>query len=217
MNPTHPDHVHLFSHVAGTTSGAIRRVLATHLEHCAACRTEVMGLEDVGGVLLDDLMPVNLAVGSFSRTLERIDVLTAPAPQTEVRASRPDLPAGLTWPKSLDGCTIAPWQTVGPGMRWSRIGVPEDPQGNSFLLRIAAGTELAAHTHTGLELTQVLYGAFTDEIGRWRAGDLEVADETTHHCPNVTAESECICLVAIDGRARFDGLIARALGAWMRL
>jgi putative transcriptional regulator len=80
---------------------------------------------------------------------------------------------------------------------------------------MAAGMELAAHTHSGRELTQVLYGAFDDGRALWGAGDLDATDEHIHHRPVVSAESECICLVAVSGRVRFDGLVARTLGAWM--
>jgi putative transcriptional regulator len=100
-------------------------------------------------------------------------------------------------------------------MRWARLQVPGQPDANAFLLRMAAGKELAAHTHRGRELTQVLWGAFDDGRAVWRAGDLDDADASIHHQPFVTPERECICLVAVQGRVQFDGLLARGLGAWM--
>lgn len=128
---------------------------------------------------------------------------------------RPDVPAGMRWPRSLDGCEIGPWRRIGPGMRWTRVGVPEQPDANVVLLRMAAGRELAAHTHEGIELTQLLHGAFDDGRTVWRAGDLDQTDEHIHHHPVVMPDDECICLVALHGRVRFDGWIARRLGAWM--
>ena len=112
-------------------------------------------------------------------------------------------------------CAITPWKTLGPGMRWARIDVPGDAQANAFLLRMGAGKELAAHTHRGRELTQVLHGSFDDGRAVWRAGDLDDTDDEVHHRPVVGRESECICLVAMRGRVQFDGFVARALGAWM--
>jgi putative transcriptional regulator len=159
---------------------------------------------------------------SFAQVLARIDAAPEPmheaineAREPATQSQRPDLPAGMQWPASLDGCTISPWKTLAPGMRWSRITVPHQPEANAFLLRMGAGMELASHTHTGRELTQVLYGAYTDERALWSAGDFDQADTHIHHWPSVTEDSECICLVAVDGRVKFDGWVAKALGAWM--
>ncbi|MBK6716555.1 MAG: cupin domain-containing protein [Burkholderiales bacterium] len=175
--------------------------------------------------------------GRFSRTLARIDagaaLTQALAGQAIARAAdrsrnargsaalRPmhelDTPSGLRWPRSLEGCQVTGWKSVGPGMRWARLQVPGQPDANAFLLRMAAGGgELAAHTHRGRELTQVLWGRFFDD-GRavWCAGDLTTLDASIHHQPLRHPERECICLVAVQGRVQFDGLLARGLGAWM--
>ncbi|MEC5398585.1 ChrR family anti-sigma-E factor [Uliginosibacterium sp. H1] len=217
MSMHHPDDDLLLSLAVGSLDRASAIVIAAHLEGCTDCCQRLELLEAVGGEMLADIEPVEMEVGAFSRTLERLDPLPAlpTAPAASARP-RPDLPAGMHWPRSLEGCDITPWKRLGPGMRWSRITVPGDPQANAFLLRMAAGMQLAAHTHGGRELTQVLYGAFDDGRDVWRAGDLDETDGDVHHRPVVTADSECICLVALTGgRTRFDGLIARALGAWM--
>ncbi|MDQ8020809.1 MAG: ChrR family anti-sigma-E factor [Moraxellaceae bacterium] len=215
MSTHHPADDLLLSLAAGSLDRASAIVVSAHLESCTHCCQQLELLEAVGGELLADIEPVDMEIGAFSRTLERLDQPVSVA-VAQVPVVRPDLPAGMHWPRSLDGCDITPWKRLGPGMRWSRITVPGDPQANAFLLRMAAGMELAAHTHGGRELTQVLYGAFDDGRDVWRAGDLDDADGEVHHRPVVTAESECICLVALTGgRTRFDGFVARALGAWM--
>ncbi|MBL8471631.1 MAG: cupin domain-containing protein [Rhodocyclaceae bacterium] len=217
MNTHHPDQLLLLSQAAGRLDAGASLVLATHIEMCPGCRAQMRELEALGGVLLDQIEPVELAAGAFSRTLERIDAAAsfAPRPPARVKATRPDLPAGLQWPHSLDGCSISPWHRIGPDMRWSRVDLPQQRDARVFLLRMGAGRMLAAHTHSGREVTQVLYGAFEDGRAAWHAGDFDEADETIHHRPQVTADGECICLVALQGPLRFDGLLARALGAWM--
>ena len=123
------------------------------------------------------------------------------------------LPAGMAWPRSLRGSTPTPWRWLGPGMRWSRVTLADDRAANVFLLRIAAGKSLPAHTHDGIELTQVLHGAFDDGRERFDAGDFDEADGSVHHQPVVEAGGECICLASVEGRVAFDGRIARVLGA----
>jgi len=123
------------------------------------------------------------------------------------------LPAGMAWPRSLRGSTATPWRWLGPGMRWSRVTLADDRAANVFLLRIAAGKSLPAHTHDGIELTQVLHGAFHDGRERFDAGDFDEADGSIHHQPVVEAGGECICLASVEGRVAFDGRIAQVLGA----
>jgi putative transcriptional regulator len=232
MNTTprhHPEDDLLLAYAAGSLDAAAALVVGAHLESCAVCQQHLAQLDELGAALLEQITPVELDVGAFSRTLARIDAADAAeslASQAISRASATsrsrllsirelDAPAGMRWPRSLDGCEVTPWQSIGPGMRWARLGVPGQPDANAFLLRMAAGKELAAHTHRGLELTQVLWGAFDDGRSVWRAGDLDAADASIHHRPFVTPDRECLCLVAVDGRVKFDGLLARGLGAWM--
>lgn len=227
MTTHHPDDELLLALAAGSLDAAARIVLDAHLELCSSCRARVAALEDLGGELLAQAEPTALAIGAFDRTLARLEGLdAAPARAAAAPAAgatlprrpppqRPDAPAGMRWPRSLDRCEVGPWRRIGPGMRWSRIRVPGEPQANAFLLRMAAGKELAAHTHGGRELTLVLHGAFDDGRAVWRAGDLDETDGQVHHRPVVGADDECVCLVAINGRTRFDGWLARGLGAWM--
>ncbi len=123
------------------------------------------------------------------------------------------LPAGMAWPRSLRGSTATGWRWLGPGMRWSRVTLADDRAANVFLLRIAAGKSLPAHTHAGIELTQVLHGAFHDGRERFDAGDFDEADGSIHHQPVVEPGGECICLASVEGRVAFDGRVARVLGS----
>jgi putative transcriptional regulator len=109
----------------------------------------------------------------------------------------------------MRGCRATGWRWLSPGMRWSRVTMPDAPDANVFLLRIGAGKALPRHTHTGREFTQVLYGRFTDDRGRYAPGDFDETDDDVRHQPTVEADGECICIAAVDGRVVFDGLIAR--------
>lgn len=98
-------------------------------------------------------------------------------------------------------------------MRFSRVMVPGAPEANVMLLRIGAGKYLPQHTHSGTELTQILYGRFHDGRALFGPGDFDVADGEIHHQPVVQDGSECICLAAVEGRLQFDGVIARWYGS----
>ena len=68
---------------------------------------------------------------------------------------------------------------------------------------------LPLHGHTGAELTVVLTGAFTDERGEFRRGDLQEIEKIEHQ-PVGDREEGCICLVAAEGPYLAQSLAARS-------
>ncbi len=209
----HPEDELLLALSVGSLETGTRLVLSSHLELCAHCRARLNLLDALGGELLEALAPATLADTALQATLARIDALEAEPPRRVAVSAPPPLPGGARWPRALAHCRATPWRWIGPGMRWSRVSVPEDAQANVFLLRIAAGKYLPRHTHQGLELTQILYGRFHDGRELFGPGDFDAADADIHHQPVVQDGSECICLASLDGRLRFDGAIARLFGS----
>ncbi|GAA4352379.1 anti-sigma-E factor ChrR [Variovorax defluvii] len=208
----HPEDDLLLSMAAGGLAPGPALVVAVHVEGCAHCRAQLRLLESVGGVLLEDMAPADLSSQALARTLAAID---APPrrPAALPPSERPSLPAGLAWPRALEACTATSWRWLGPGMRWSRLRLPADPQAKLFLLRIGAGRSLAPHTHSDSELTQVLHGAFHDGRDLFGPGDFDAADPSVHHQPAVRDGGDCICLASVEGRMRFDSPLARTLAA----
>lgn len=209
----HPEDELLLAMSAGSLATGMRLVLASHLELCAYCRARLRLFDALGGVLLEAAEPAPLAEGALDAALARIDALEAAAPRQLRVSAPPPLPEGARWPRALAHCTATPWRWIGPGMRWTRVRVPGEPEASVFLLRIAAGKYLPQHTHRGQELTQILYGRFHDGRALFGPGDFDAADADIHHQPVVQDGSECICLATLDGRLRFDSPIARMFGS----
>ena len=209
----HPEEERLLAYAGGRLEAGMRLVLGSHLELCPYCRQRLRALNALGGLLLEDMEPAVMADDALERTLARIDAL-APAQEHVTQVSAPPpLPPGASWPRSLAHCSATPWRWIGPGMRWSRVSVPESPEAKVFLLRIAAGKYLPVHTHSGQEATQILYGRFHDGRALFGPGDFDTADGSIHHQPVVQDGSECICLASLSGRLRFDSPIAKLFGA----
>ncbi|MEJ8822756.1 ChrR family anti-sigma-E factor [Variovorax humicola] len=209
----HPADDLLLAMAAGSLPGGPSLVVATHVEACAQCRSRLQLLEAAGAVVLEDLAPETLSPQALTRTLAAIDALPPEATPARPVAHLPAPPEGMVWPRALQACTATRWRWLGPGMRWSRVALPADPQAKLFLLRIGAGMKLARHTHSDTELTQVLHGSFHDGRALFEAGDFDQTDGSIHHQPVVQASGECICLASIEGRMLFDGAVARTLGA----
>lgn len=211
----HPGDDFLLRLAAGRMRGGEAVAVAVHLEACMHCRSRLHALQAAGGALLAELEPQLLQPDALARTLARIDAPQPPA-RPRVRAQpRIALPGGRPWPAALAGCDFSPWHWMGPGMSFARVGVPSDPRASVYLLRIAPGRSLASHSHSGLELTQVLCGSFDDGRSVFAAGDFDATDAAVHHQPVVAPGDVCVCLAYVEGRLAFDGRIAGAIGRWI--
>ncbi|MCC6869151.1 MAG: cupin domain-containing protein [Burkholderiales bacterium] len=209
----HPGDELLLPLAAGRLGGGQALVVSAHLEGCAECRVRLHTLQALGGVLLEQSEPMTLHGDAWERTLQCIAAPAAVPSAPAVPTPRPVLPAGVPWPFSLRACAVSGWHWMGPGMRYARIVLPYDPAARLFLLSIGAGRSLPRHTHGGVELTQVLCGAFDDGRAVFATGDFDAADETVHHQPVVRAGETCVCLAYVGARMRFDGRIASAIAA----
>ena len=209
----HPDDELLLAAAAGTLDAGATIVVGAHIEGCARCRASVHAFESVGGAMLESIEPALMAPEALARTLEAIGTQPVVRRSHRKPRPRPDLPSGVAWPRSLAGCDVSRWHWMAPGMRWSRVTVPDAEAANVFLLRIGAGKALANHSHSGVELTHVMCGSFHDGRALFSAGDFDVADGNVRHQPVLEASGECICLASVDGRLVFDNPVARLIGS----
>jgi putative transcriptional regulator len=209
----HPSDATLLAYAAGALTEALALVTASHLAYCPECRRQVAQGEAMGGSMLETLAPAALEVGVRDRVLA---LLAKPEPRPaspvpQPRVADPLLPAPLA--RYLKGGldTIA-WHFLAPGVRHFEI-LPHDllRGGNLRMLRIAPGKSLPRHGHTGTELTLVLRGSYSDELGRYGGGDVGETDEDIVHEPISGREEDCICVIATEGPLKFDSVIARTI------
>lgn len=196
----------LMGYAAGTLPEAFNLVVATHISMCDDCRAALAGYEAVGGEVMMDTAPVDVAEDALAATLALIDsgkFADQPAP---VRTKDSVFPGPLQDYVSGDIDSLK-WRKVGGGV--SQLVLKTSKDASVRLLRIPAGTAVPDHGHRGTELTLVLQGAFTDEEDRFGAGDVEVANEDLHHTPVAEEGMDCICLAATDAPLRFNGLVPR--------
>lgn len=193
MTPRHhPTGERLVEHAAGKLPVDRALVLAAHVQACAACAAEVAFVEAVGGVLLSELPPAAMASDALALALARIE---RPVPP---RAAAPS-PVPQGW-------VVAPAAAVEAARRrrWAAPGVWTAPVHGgahgrrSYLLGVAAGMSVPRHTHRGAELVCVLKGAFEDRGEIYGPGDFCESDESVEHRPRVTADGDCVCLIAVD-------------------
>ncbi|ANG63714.1 transcriptional regulator [Marinobacterium aestuarii] len=212
----HLDDATLLVYAAGSLSEGMSLLVASHIDRCAHCQVRVRQAEAVGGALLEELTPVALAPDALDQVLALLET-DAGVPQA--RTPRPavldaDIPAPLAQylKKPLDELD---WRTLVPGVRQLdlRLGGP----GATRLLRIAPGLSVPHHSHRGNELTLILRGSYSDELGRFQAGDVADLDEQISHQPISDSGEDCICLIATDAPLRFSGLMGRLVQPFIGL
>jgi putative transcriptional regulator len=206
----HPSDETLLCFAAGTLAAGPALVVGVHLEICDRCRARSADFEMIGGQVLEDMTPERLAPDALARTLAQLDApVVLPRRELAMAPRRADL--GIALPASLPRCEIGPWRWLGPGFRWSKVTIPGNPEAKVMFLKGRAGLRLPAHGHTGTEFMQIVSGFLSDERGRYGPGDLDEAGIDVDHQPVVDAQSECVCLAALDGETRLHGLLGRLL------
>ena len=194
----------LLRYAAGSLGAGLRLVADVHLDGCAACRARVREFFALGGAMLESQLPAPVPLARVEDIFTRVPV-EPPAPP----AVRLDVD-GFVLPEALAHCGVGRWRFVHPKLRWARVTLPQAPLERVILLKIAAGFSAPEHDHRGLELTQILYGAFSDGRALYQPGDVVEADvDIERHEPRVTAEGDCLCLAAVERPIRIHSRIGR--------
>ena len=206
----HLDDATIVSFAAGILPAPISLVVSAHLGFCETCREKVRNAELIGSAVLENSEPTEMAPGALNNVLERLDagastgepVISVNLRQQENSVFPPQILKALGRPVS-----DIKWRSVARGVKLHQVDLGEEHQGKLFLMRIASGKALPAHSHGGMELTLVLSGSYTDKFGTYCRGDVADLDDDAEHQPIVDQGEDCICIVASEQPARFKGLL----------
>jgi putative transcriptional regulator len=197
-------------YVAGTLPPAFEMVVAAHVSMCDDCRAALEAHETLAGAALETTSAELPIEGDLlARVMDRLDeapVQAAPVPRMDIYPGPIAAALGNQPPR---------WRSAGGGVRQQILF--EDGKGSVRLLYIPGGMAVPDHGHRGIELTMVLSGAFSDETGQFRVGDVEVANEDLEHTPTADAGAPCICLAATDARLRFNSILPRLAQPFLRI
>ncbi|WP_281213919.1 ChrR family anti-sigma-E factor [Shewanella insulae] len=227
----HPTSDVLAQFVAGNLPASVSVVVASHVELCDQCNRAVQalteqaaidafgefsleeqlgdepqaaGLEDFSG--LDDFDFLNQFGDSddYADLDDCIEAITA-----KERDDTHQLPQTVTeiavggervaLPTALRSIPLKEWQGMGKLSR-SRLAL-DDGDLRMSLLHIDKGGSVPCHTHKGFEITLLLQGSFTDEMGVYRKGDFVWLDGQHTHQP--VTEEGCVCLTVSSDAIHF--------------
>ncbi len=201
----------LLDYATGRLPDVFDLVVAAHVSISDEARARLDSYDAVGGALLDDTAPADMADGSLAACMAMI-ADAPPARRAEPRKTI--FPEPLM--KAIGGGPEAvAWRPMGMGVKQAILA---EARGASVrLLSIPPGAAVPDHGHRGMELTLVLQGAYEDDAGQYHRGDIEVAGEETEHMPRVIGSETCICLAATSDRLRFHSLLPRLAQPFLRI
>ncbi|NDR59254.1 ChrR family anti-sigma-E factor [Aliiruegeria sabulilitoris] len=203
-----PDHL-LLAYASGNLSHPLAAVVATHVSMCLECRAALEAHQMIGGELIEASPDVELSRDLKSSVLDLLDLPEAPVPEY----SRSGIYPGPVM-EALKGRQPS-WKKLGAGVRQCILS--HGAEGSVRLLQIPPGMAVPDHGHSGLELTLVLQGSFSDETGHFGVGDIEIADDDVEHTPIADPGAACICLAATEAPLRFNAFLPRLLQPIFRI
>lgn len=196
----------MLDYATGAVPGPVALAVATHLALNPGAAETYQRLNAVGGALLDDLPPTRISTDMLERLLERLDREPREPRALPLAATHDTVIPPVLRPYVGTKLDALPWKSVTPGVEEYVLSL-DMPGYRASLLRIAPGKAMPTHTHGGDEITVVLEGAYHDEAGSFRRGDIEIADPSITHKPVADAKLGCVCLAVLSAPVRLTGLI----------
>ena len=208
---------------AGSLSEALSFVAASHISLCPICQERQKKLEELGGVYLQSSEPSNISKLALKNTMTKLDE------HEQEQSADPDRSDASLY-SSTDGSSFQgygpmisgplqnyvpdnlndiKWKSLAPGIKYFAISDLQTNGGTLSMLNIEPGVKIPEHGHDGIELTQVLKGSFSDDVGSFSVGDIADLDDDIKHQPIVGSNETCICLIASEAPLKFTGLMPR--------
>jgi putative transcriptional regulator len=174
---------------------------------CDLCRRRCRELEAIGGALLENIALAAVSDNTLASVLDRLDQDVIPeAAARSAAVANSEVPAPLAGYVG-DSLYELSWKKLVPGI-WIH-DLPNQGKGMTCLLRVAPGKAALPHSHRGSELTLLLRGSYSDEVGRFTPGDIADLDDQITHQPLVDSDHDCICLIATEYPLRYTTLFGK--------
>jgi len=219
----HPGEDILWDYYRGALTPGLALVVRTHMELCGECRDDLRLFDHVGAALMTEVDDVamsdtalDLALARIERPIERTDDSDAPAPARTVKT--PAFLEGFELPQSLKDVVIKGRYWAAPGVWMAPVEVADAPKGaRTYLMHVPAGMVMPQHTHRGIETTVVLKGSFSDHNGDYHVGDMAICTPEDSHCPAISADEDCLCLIWQDAAIIPQTWLGRLLQPFARI
>jgi putative transcriptional regulator len=202
MSNWHPSSDQLIEFSSGTGSNAISIAVSTHLHYCSDCRRQVANNETAAAVMFEHQTKETLKENSFDQLMSRIKsepaepIISKPKsptrfPSVVEKLIRHDTES-LTWHKPMKNLRVSQILTDDTGII---LG----------LHHMKSGGRVPHHTHRGNEISVVIEGGFSDELGSYGPGDFIHLSTEHQHSPQADADGDCWLLSLVEAPVKLTG------------
>lgn len=198
-------------YAAGSLTMAMETLVACHLTVCKHCRDKAQVADEIGGNIFDSSQSV-APVASAADLLARASMMpqhSAPVAVVKPAVTGVPRPLARLLPTTLQELD---WRRIAPGVKQHNLSDQHRKYGAFQLLHLEPGVVLSAHSHNDRELTYLVQGSYTDEIGHFAAGDIADLDgHQEEHQPVVDSEEPCIALIATHSPVNYSGMVGKIM------
>ena len=200
-------------YASGSLTMPMETLVSCHLTVCSVCRAKAQMGDLIGGEFIGDVEPM-ATNGSAADIIARASLMpkhsepafqgvNAPAVTGVPRPLARLLPTRL---EELD------WRRIAPGIKQHNLSDQPRKFGAFQLLHLEPGVTLSAHSHNDRELTYLVQGSYSDEIGQFKKGDIADLDgHQEEHQPVVDSDVPCIALIATHSPVNYSGVLGKIM------
>lgn len=216
MSQWHPQTEQLIEFAAGTCHTGISVAISVHLHYCAECRKRLSELESTSAVLFEHQQPVAVSDNVFASVLNEIEggkvkVQPRPAQTAKTMSPYPKALAALI-PGSLEDLE---WRSPMKNLKVTHLLTDESGL-IVGLHHMKAGGRVPSHQHRGDEISVVLEGGFSDEMGSYGPGDFILRSEEDVHSPQADAHEDCLMLSVVSAPVKLTGALGWLINPFIK-
>jgi putative transcriptional regulator len=211
----HPSLQLLTDFSQGNLSVGMSVALSAHIELCEICREKSNDLESEAAeswMQISEKLKTPDFTNMISAIIEQSQV-TTPAPITKPEDNSVNemhmLNHSVALPQILAKAASQGlvWKKLAGGINQAQVVLDNKTQ--CEFIYMTPGSQVPVHRHQGSEITLVLDGSFSDELGHYKASDFMVRTKDNLHRP--TSEEGCLCFAVLDSPLTFTKGLARLM------
>ncbi|MEX2321140.1 MAG: ChrR family anti-sigma-E factor, partial [Saccharospirillum sp.] len=202
----------LVEFAAGTCHTGMSVAISVHLHYCAQCRVALSELESTSAVLFEQQAAAPVADSAFDLLMQRIQHEPAVEPVVKPVSRRFPKALATLLPESLDELD---WRQPMKNLRVSHLMTDESGM-IIGLHHMKAGGQVPNHYHRGDEISVVLEGGFSDQLGSYGVGDFIVRTPSDTHSPRADAHEDCLMLSVVTAPVKLTGVLGWLLNPFLK-
>ena len=216
----HPSLQLLTEFSQGSLSVGMSVALSAHIELCRACREKSNGLES-------EAAKSWMQVSEKPKAPDFTSMISAIVEQPQTTELAPAANSNdnlVNKMHMLNHSVILPHvlaRAASQGLVWKKLagGINQaqivlDNKTQCEFIYMTPGSQVPVHRHQGSEVTLVLDGSFSDELGHYKASDFMVRTKYNLHRP--TSEEGCLCFAVLDSPLTFTKGLARLMNPFIQ-